>query len=600
MRGTRFVRVCVVFSGLSLTVGGCVDPLARETTAALRDQILQSQRSQSQAIGQATVQTTTDAPKDSYLSDPQRAEQLDAISGPSLYRDKTPDLDVGLDGKPATTVALSLGQAIRTAVKNNLDIKIASMQPAISEAELAAAEAAFDAIFFTNFNWNKEDRPQQATTLGAVGVGTQQHTADSSQLATGIRKPLETGGTITASTGFDYNKNKTPGLSLTPDPGWITNVRLGIEQPLLRNFGAATNRARIAISRNALRREALGLNAQMLNTVSNVEDAYWQLVLARSTLAVQEELLRKTLETRDLLVKREQFDVTAVQKSQAQSFVENRRAEVITDRQRVREASDRLKKLLNDPSLPLSGETLIVPIDLPVEVPVSFNMLDAVTAAQQKRPELLDAWLGIDDASIRVKVAQNQKLPVLNLNAAAQFNGINRSGSGIGAEPEGGLGNSYGNMTDGDYIEYVVGVQFEAPLGNREAGAFLRSTRLRKQSAVYEYQKALQEVIQSVKSALRQQQAQYQLIGVARDERRAAAEHLRALEEREKNIEGLTPEFLDLKLRAQQARASAELREYQAMADYNIALMRVQLAMGTLLEHNQIDLAWPDGMFADK
>jgi outer membrane protein TolC len=105
--------------------------------------------------------------------------------------------------------------------------------------------------------------------------------------------------------------------------------------------------------------------------------------------------------------------------------------------------------------------------------------------------------------------------------------------------------------------------------------------------------------VQNVKDALRNVRSAWQQIGVNRTARRAAAENLRALQEREEKGEALTPEFLlDLKLQTQQRLANAQISELQAMVDYNIALTNLYQASGTLLKHNQIEMNWPEGIFA--
>jgi outer membrane protein TolC len=60
------------------------------------------------------------------------------------------------------------------------------------------------------------------------------------------------------------------------------------------------------------------------------------------------------------------------------------------------------------------------------------------------------------------------------------------------------------------------------------------------------------------------------------------------LEAQEEAGAALTPEFLDLKLRRQEALANAETREIQAVVDYNVAISAYYQAMGTLLERNGI------------
>ena len=71
-------------------------------------------------------------------------------------------------------------------------------------------------------------------------------------------------------------------------------------------------------------------------------------------------LLDRTIDTAEILFKRRQQDVTRVQISQANASVEQRRATLIRARARVRDLSDRLKQLMNDPSIPVSSATLIL------------------------------------------------------------------------------------------------------------------------------------------------------------------------------------------------------------------------------------------------
>jgi outer membrane protein TolC len=576
---------------VAVAAGGCVDPLTRQSTEDLRAQILQTHRREIQGLEGTTQAQTQRTPSDLYLNkNASRLKDLDAISGPDVYKKLSLPLTPALDNKPSAHVTLSLEQAIRSAARNNVDIRLAQIQPGIDQAALEAAEAAFDAVFFTETSFQKQNRPRSSTTVNGIPVGAADTTQDTSNLTTGIRKPLDTGGQVTLSTGFDYVNNKTGRVDLTPDPAWTSRVLLGVTQPVLRNFGAPANRAQIALSRNAVRRDALSLQAQMLTVLGDVEQAYWRLSQARHTLAIQQHLLEMMIETRTRVEKRQAFDVSSVQVAQANSFVLQQQADVLRAAQAVRVASDDLKKLINDPNLPLSDEALIVPSDEPVEQPVAYNLLDAVTMALRKRPEPRGALLAIDDASIRMTVADNQTLPLLELNAQIEYFGLD-----TGLEP------TYRALTDGQFIEYLVGGRFEAPIGNRAAEADLRRTRIERHQATVQYRKATLDVVQTVKSTLRDVQTSWQLIEINRDTRRATAENLRALLEREQTGEALTPEFLlSLKLDTQRRLASAEQNELAALIDYNIALARHHQAVGTLLEHNQIEFVWPLEMFENR
>jgi outer membrane protein len=80
------------------------------------------------------------------------------------------------------------------------------------------------------------------------------------------------------------------------------------------------------------------------------------------------------------------------------------------------------------------------------------------------------------------------------------------------------------------------------------------------------------------------------LIGATRAARRAAADNLRNLEVKERSGQALTPEFIDQKLRSQDRVADAEMQEIQALTQYNASIAKLYQTMGTLLEHNKIEL----------
>ncbi len=565
--------------GLLVSVG-CHGPLERTEEQALREQLLASHRAYAQAIGEAPAIELHRQPSEveQELTQDRRFE-LDQMSGPRSYRDETPDLGndlLGLDG--SGTVAMSLQEAVHLAIKNNLDVRQASMTPAINEARLTQAQAQFDAVFFTAFDFQKTDSPQPPTNLGFSQFGTVQ--SDTRRLTTGIRKPLTTGGQISAQTEIARTRREPSFFQTTTF--YEANVSVTLNQPLLRNFGTDVNRAQIQLSENARRESVADLQRQLLVTAADVEQAYWDLVFARQQLLIRTRLLERTRDDRDQLKLRGGFDVNPVRLTEANSFVEIRRSDVIRARQQVRLASDQLKRLVNTPQIGLSSEELILPVEIPLERPVQFSLLDAVTTALQHRPEVRQALLQIQDATIRQRVADNQRLPQLDLAATIRVNGVTRT-----EDQE--IDAAYNFMGLGDFIDYLLNLQFEVPIGNRGPEAFYREQQLARRAAVINYQNLAQQVVLDVKSSLRNLLTSYDLIGAARAARRAAADNLRAIEEQEKAGVALTPEFLlDLKLGTQQRLADSEIDEVQALTDYNVAIARFYQSMGTLLERNRI------------
>jgi len=569
------VRAALV-AVIAVLVAACVDPLARTQEQALRERLLATHRAYTQSVADAPLIHVTREPGDvqQKLEESGRVGQLDAMSGPSAYDHAAIALGADLAGQTeATLVTITLQRAIELAVANNLDLQLARLVPAARQAELTRAEAAFDATLFTNLDYSAVDDPDTSTaTFGDRATQT-------TNLLTGIRKPLTTGGEMRAQTELAVNKNIFGAAITDTNPLYEANVLVGLSQPLLRGFGTDVNRAQIELLESDLRSDIADLSSRLMQLALDTEAGYWRLVEARQRLLIQQRLLQRTIEDRDRLEQRKAFDVSPVRITEANSFVELRRADVIRARNDVRLASDRLKALVNSPDLPVSGEALLAPMEMPADIPIDYSLLDAVTTALRHRPEIEQALLTIEDAAIRQRVADNLRLPMLDLDAAMRFHGWDGDDAG----------GAYDNLTEADYIDYLISAQLEIPIGNRAAEAMYQQRKIERLGAVIAYQRAAQSVVLEVKEALRNLLTSYELIGATRAARRAAADNLRAIEEQEKAGVALTPEFLlDLKLQTQQRLADAEVQEIQALAQYNVAVATLYRTMGTLLQRNRI------------
>ena len=563
----------------TLVTAGCAGPLDRTEEQALRASVINAHRARLQRAAPGDVVELERAPSEveQELSS-ERRQQLDQMSGPEAYQQESMELGENLQGsEQVRTVKLALEQAIRMAVKHNLDVQTARLAPAIAETQVTQAQARFDATFFTTANWEKRDTPRPGGFVQGF-AGNQQ--SETFNLTTGIRKPLVTGGQARVQTTL--NRQFQDPTTFAVNRFYNADVLVGLEQPLLRNFGRDVNTAEIRLAQNARADQRQELVRNLLEVAFNTEQAYWQLVLRRHELKVFTRLLERTQKDRARLKERAGFDVSPVQLTQANSFLEQRRSQVIRARLRVRQASDQLKQLINAPGLPVAGETLVLPSEDPTHAPLKFSLRDAVRTALRHRPALQQALLAIKDASIRQRVADNARLPLLNLRAELAANGL-----GIDSGED-----AYDQLDELNFIDYVLGAEFELPIGNRERRARYQQRKLERRQAVTRYRRTAQQAVLDVKNALRNVLTAYELIGATRATRRAAADNLRALQEQEEAGVALTPEFLlDLKLQTQRRLAEAEIEEMRAMTDYMTAIAELYRQMGTLLDRNQIQFA---------
>lgn len=569
--------------GVLIFTAGCERPLKSESPDLMHQHLVRSVERELQDLPAISgVQTTTQPPAAVEERLRERRAELDRLAGPDSYTDMRPTLGVDLAGRDQQQVTLNLQQAVATAVKNNLDIELARLEPQIAETQVVQAEAAFDAVFFANANLLWQDEPQATPILNGIPLGSSANVRDNRTFETGVRKRLSTGGLATISTELNRTRVNTPGFSFSPDPAYLATVALGVEQPLLRNFGSNVNLAGIRLAQNADRRAVQSLKADLLRIVAETETAYWDLVTAGRLLAIQQRLLERGIEVRDLLEKRQIRDANQAQIADAISTVEQRRSQVIRAQRRLRAASDRLKSLMNDAELTVGSEVLLDPVDSFVESPVEYNLAESIASSLQNRPEIFTALIGVDDASIGVTLADNQRLPRLDLTARIEYFGLSDD-----------FGGAYGNVSEDSFINYLLGAVFEQPFGNRAAEAGFREARLQQSSAVIAYRRTVQQVVLDVKNALRDVVTNYELIQATRAFRLAQTENLRVLRIEIDNQLGYTPDSLNLLFQRQSTLAQAEAEEIQALANFNIAVAALYRAMGVGLKMNNIDFQVP-------
>lgn len=586
-----------------ILLAGCQEPLRDEDSGTQLRRLALSQVDKEIAAG-------LPGPGPSILSSPVRVDelglprrimtQLETTSGLASYQLDPLELGPSLLGPTGTSnpgssnaansgiaalggtgpaAGISLQRVILASTQNNLTVQFGRLVPAVSQAQLTRAMAAFDWTVVGSAQTSNSDQEQPRTGTSTRRTPLLDQRIGNS-LSVGIRRRLESGGGLTLQTGIEQTDIDLGDNRQTPNPANTASAVVQLDQPLLRGFGTDTNLAEVRLSINAERDAVEQLRATVTQTIVDAEVAYWQSVQAVGQARIAQRLLDRGSEVRDTLRRRQGTaeDVGASQFSDAVAQVEQRRSDVIRSQTAVRAASDRLKQLMNDPDLPLGDETLVLPVDAPVTEPLQVTLQDVVTTALANRPEIQRALLAINDAAIRQQLADNARLPQLDLRLQTRISELDEN-----------AGDALTTLRDTRFIDYLVGINFEQPLGNRAAEAGFRQRNAEAIQAQITYREVVQRILIDVKNNLRSVVSNYSLILQTRAARLAAAENLRTLEVEERTIQNLTPEFLDRKLRRQQALAAAEISELQALVEYNASIARLRGSMGVALQHNRID-----------
>lgn len=483
--------------------------------------------------------------------------------------------------EPGETVErMTLQEIVQRAVANNLDVRVASYDPAIEETRVVENEARFDPRVFANIQYADDNTRTAGSSFvdptdpfNTINLDESESEKWTGQ--TGVRQLWDYGTQVELR--YQASRTETDPDQFQINPYYESGLVLEITQPLLRDFGQEVNRARIVVSRNNQRISMLQFRDQIEQTALDIEQAYWKLVQAQRDVQILEELLQRTIETADILFKRQRQDVTRVQISQANSSVENRRALLVRARARIRDLSDQLKRLMNDPGMPVTSPMLILPAVDPLVQPVHFDLDDQIATALENRQELAQQQIRIDSATVASRVAKNSLLPQLNFIGSVGVQGLDDS-----------WGSAVDDQASGDNFSYAVGFEFEIPLGNRAARAAYQRSLLQRQQAIDQYQNLIEQIAQDVKRWMREVQTTWDEIVATRQARFAAADALRAIQQREEANEPLTPTFVQLKLDTQATLAQVQQAENEAIANYNVAIAQLERAKGTLLRYNNV------------
>ena len=569
---------------LVLLLQACTSPLGASGTS-------QQQANQTDGSIEAIATTGTDA-LDAIISLPSRqptqvgeslkhrSEELDQLTPANNNEHWAADVGFDLHKNKASSRGLSIEKAIGFAVKNNLDIEIASFGPAISKQETISAEAAFDFVLGAGAS-KKQSRIPQQQIVGRGGVPLSSDESKSGVFSSNasLVKKLYSGGSLLASTNLTKTDSQSNGFTYTPDPSWQAIGSIELSQPLLRNFGEKVTLSEVRVS---LINESISIEdvRQTLNTVvSSTEKNYLDLCLQWKKLQVSQWLLEQGELVAEILYLRRSYDTNEADYAQAVATVQKRRADVIQQQSAVQSSSDVLKKIMNTDEYPLDAESVIQPVGVLESLPMTISLRQALLTAVENRPDLRNLSLQIDIKAIDIEVKDNARLPKLDMQAQMSYYGLGDNASA-----------GYSEVFGTDYLNYLVGLTLQVPLGNMAAQAQYQSSRLQKMSAVSAYKKGIQQATVEIKTALRNTVTSAALAQANKSFRIAQAENLRALLVEEETMSGLTPTFLNLKLQTQAGLASARVSEINAVVEYNKAISSLYEAMGISSDQHQISI----------
>lgn len=530
---------------------------------------------------------------------------------------------------PADTITLSLNDAIRRALENNNDIEVARNDVRLNETNLRSLEGFFDPRFTIT--------PQIVRNAQIGQPATTNFTASSNFFQNITRG----GGNYSVFLNSDrrealFGSGAQAVLNQGGGSGgafYSSTLGFSFNQPLFRNRNIDNNRRQIKIQRKRLEQSDADFRRRSIETIANVQRAYWNLVFALRDQQNRRENLRLTEENMRRVEAQIQAGVAApLARAEVATEMANRETDLLNAAQNVTTAENTLKQLLLKEAEAAEWRSPIVPTDEPSFDQPPVNLEDALKDATANRPELQRLKLEREVNEIDLRFAKNQIKPRIDLTAQVfqlgfsqtvnpvlpagtlapiivgnpdttanafllqQINVLRQAQgltpvttpfipvTGANANATGSFNRSFLNLFRSDATNFQVGVTIEFPFRNQTAKADLAAAQIQQNQIGAQTRIQEQTVVSEVRNSVQAVETARRRIETAQAARANAEIQLQG--EQKLFEAGRSTTFL--LFQRENALANARNAEIRAQTDYNIALADLQRATSTTLRANNV------------
>ncbi|KLU05636.1 Outer membrane protein [Rhodopirellula islandica] len=477
----------------------------------------------------------------------------------------------------SNTVLIGVEDLLVRTLQNSSQVKVFSDLPLIRQTAITEACAAFDWNAFMNTRWDDNSDPvgNVLTTGGSDRYHNHQWTGSA-----GLARRNHYGGRFEVAQDFGHqNTNST---YFQPNNQGTAKLRLSYIQPLMQGRGKVYNNSLVVLAAIDTSIAEDEFSRQLQSHLLEVTRAYWALYLERATLVQKRRSLELAQQVQDSLRARASVDVVGSQLARVDAAVTNRRSELVRAEMAVRNAQDRVQALVNDPEFAMTTNLEMVPVDLPRLESTHLAVGDVLSTAMQKRPEIDQAIKQIKAACVRLNMSKNELLPQFDFIGETYVAGL-RGHSDIGR--------AWTDQFSTGEPSYAIGLSYQMPIGNRAAKARLQRRRLEVRQLQNQFNATAETLLMEAKVAVREvrtAEREYQAKFAAMV---AAETRLDSIQQRWSHVPGQNGSiglYLEDLLAAQSQLTDAESEFTRALTTYNLSLMNVKRASGTLLETEQV------------
>ncbi len=360
------------------------------------------------------------------------------------------------------------------------------------------------------------------------------------------------------------------------NPAITSSWKVSVRQHLLQGWGIDNNRREIIIAQNDRKVTDASFKAQVISTVAQIQNIYWDLVNAYEDLKVQQTAVE--LAQRTLGDNKKQVSIgtlAPIEVVSAESAVATAMQKLIVSQTSLEYqqliTKNAIARNFNDPELTAAK---VIPTDTMVlsdePLPPAEELVNYAVA---NRPELLESELNLRNNQINNKAAKNALLPVVDV---------------VGYYGAAGLNNNYGDVLNnlielnrpdkGAYLSLTV------PIRNRAAQANQIRSELEYRQNELNFQQQKNQINLQVRNAAFAMQQARAGVDAARAARDYAQQSLDA--EQKKYALGASTSYLVLQQQSNLTQAASNY--VAALSTYEKARVALDQVTATILERNGI------------
>ncbi|RPI50940.1 MAG: TolC family protein, partial [Acidobacteria bacterium] len=482
-------------------------------------------------------------------------------------------------------VSLTLEDAVKRALENNLDIAVQRINQQTYDVDIANVRSVYSPTL-TSIVSSQSSKNASTTTISGAQTG-QSITNSTLVFNGGIAQDVPWGGGNFAAQ-LDNRRFETTSATATINPQYNPTWAAQYTQPLLRDFKIDSTRQQLLVTRINQDISDLQLQQITTNTIANVRNAYWDYVFAvqsvevsRQSLALAEELYRNN-QTKVEIGTMAPIDVV-----QAQSQVAQQRQALVTAEGSRRTAEIALKRLIVSGTSDPLWTSMIEPVDRPDFRPEPVDVTAATQRALESRTDVMQARMNLAANDVTLRFLENQRLPQTDLQARYATTGIGGTrfiteGSGvnrgqiIGIEP-GGYLDALNTLFRNQLPTWSVALNVTYNLGTSSADASMAKARIQQNQIEVQLRQIDLQVTSDVSNAAIQVQNTAERVQAAQAARDLAQQQLDA--ENSKFGVGMSTNFQVVQ--AQRDLATAQNNELQAVLAYRKAVVEFERVQQT-------------------